>query len=399
MFTDVFADNTTLEPTQNTNEVKQNRDKFMVSLRREQRTDIIAKKRQRIIEQETPQDDPQSLKSAIDLSHLDSVPWGEEIKPKVTEFFECDVSTDKIFEYIKALSEEDRVLRHWGYICLRKALSSQTETHNIIQLVIDHNVVPMLISKMQDYDDPHCQVEATWAVTNMASGTSEQTLCLVEKGVIKILVHLLGSNYITLLEQSIWCIGNIAGDCVPFRDKLLYVGAPDALQQVYIKFKQRNDIKGIALKRQIIWGLSNLCRSKPCPNPKLVLSAIPVLVDALKNAYEISLIADIVWAISFILTKDNIRSMVDMGICQELVRILNIERAVISNPALRIMGNITHGDDSDTQIALDAGLLDKMPPLLNHENRIVRMEACWIVSNITAGNCSQVQEVISHKEI
>lgn len=73
---------------------------------------------------------------------------------------------------------------------------------------------------MQTESEPHMQIEATWCITNMASGTSEQTASLVDKGVIPILVQLLATKHVTLVEQAIWGIGNIAGDCVMFRDKL-----------------------------------------------------------------------------------------------------------------------------------------------------------------------------------
>jgi len=73
---------------------------------------------------------------------------------------------------------------------------------------------------MQEASEPHIQVEACWCITNMASGTSEQCASLVEKGVIPIIVQLLDSNFVTMLEQAIWCVGNIAGDCVSYRDKL-----------------------------------------------------------------------------------------------------------------------------------------------------------------------------------
>ena len=73
---------------------------------------------------------------------------------------------------------------------------------------------------MQNVEEPHLQVEATWCITNMASGTTEQTSSLVEKGVIPILVAQLKTQNVTLIEQAIWGVGNIAGDCAVFRDKL-----------------------------------------------------------------------------------------------------------------------------------------------------------------------------------
>ena len=78
---------------------------------------------------------------------------------------------------------------------------------------------------MSDETEPHVQVEATWCITNLASGTSEQTALIVEKGVIPIIVKLLDTIFLALLEQAIWCVRNIAGDCTIFRDKLLGAGA------------------------------------------------------------------------------------------------------------------------------------------------------------------------------
>ena len=91
---------------------------------------------------------------------------------------------------------------------------------NPIQVVIDNNIVPKLVNYMRNPDEPHMQIEATWCITNMASGTTEQTASLVEKGVIPILASQLKSNNVTLVEQAIWGVGNIAGDCANFRDKL-----------------------------------------------------------------------------------------------------------------------------------------------------------------------------------
>jgi len=66
----------------------------------------------------------------------------------------------------------------------------------------------------------------------------------------------------------------------------------------------------------------------------------------------------------------------------------------IVSAALRAVGNIVTGDDTQTQLILNCGALPCIYTLLTSEKESIRKEASWTVSNITAGNRQQIQAVI-----
>ena len=78
---------------------------------------------------------------------------------------------------------------------------------------------------------------------------------------------------------------------------------------------------------------------------------------------------------------------------------LNLNQIVIINPCLRILGNITHGTDEETQKVVDAGIIDVCHKLMGHNHKIIRMETCWILSNITAGNMKHAEAVVRNEAV
>jgi len=280
----------------------------------------------------------------------------------------------------------------------RKLLSVERDPP--IEQIINCGVVPRLVQLLQptQLNDPNVfklQFEAGWALTNIASGESKHTQCVVTHGALPLFIRLLQSEDMDVKEQAVWALGNIAGDSPTYRNDSLDAGIIPHLLKIFTPQAR------LSMLRNATWAVSNLCRGKPQPDFNVVRHVLPVL-SRLIMSQDHEVLTDAFWALSYLSDDsseddERIQGVIEAGVCPRLVQCLSHHKSAVQVPVLRTVGNIVTGNDKQTQAILECNPLPLLKNLLAHNRRSVRKEACWTISNITAGTTEQIDVVINGK--
>merc|ERR1711936_1437095 len=301
-----------------------------------------------------------------------------------------NLSTASLETIVEKARSADNATQLAAVQAARKLLSS--DRNPPIDALINSGILPVLVKCLEATDNPSLQFEAAWALTNIASGTSQQTQAVVEANAVPLFLNLLKSPQQNVCEQAVWALGNIIGDGPHLRDYVNELGVVQPLLSFI------NPEIPISFLRNVTWVVVNLCRNKDPPPPQKTISEILPALNMLIHHSDINILVDTVWALSYLTDGGNeqIQMVIDSGVVQKLVPLLSHREVKVQTAALRAVGNIVTGTDDQTQTVLNHGALEHFPALLNHAKEKIIKEAVWFLSNITAGNQQQVQAVIEH---
>ncbi|KAJ5071779.1 importin alpha [Anaeramoeba ignava] len=349
----------------------------------------------------------QLLKSVFKLKEVKSLtdPDNKIIEPVNSRFLNLDptkqyiinsnlspveftFSLDQIPTAIKQIYTDDPQIQLEGATFLRKILS--IEGSPPIEHVIKTGVVFRLVELLRKTQDTKLQFEIAWALTNIASGSSEQTKEVLKYDSLPIFVKLLDSHDLNVKEQAVWALGNIAGDSPILRDRVLESGILKPLVEV-LKTTPK-----ISVQRNAMWALSNCCRGKPQPQVSQFFPVFQILLEFL-HSLDKEILVDCAWALSYLSDgpNDSIQNLIEAGIVKKVVELLDCPFFEVKVPVLRTVGNIVTGNDEQTQVVISFGALPKFHDLLKQPKINIRKEVCWAISNITAGTPDQIDCILN----
>ncbi|KAI5437508.1 Inositol monophosphatase 1 [Lathyrus oleraceus] len=311
-------------------EGRRRREDTMVEIRKNRREESLLKKRREGLQ---PQQIPSSIHSVVEKK-LENLP-----------------------SMVTGVWSDDNNLQLEATTQFRKLLS--IERTPPIEEVIQTGVVSRFVEFLMREDFPQLQFEAAWALTNIASGTSENT------------------------KVAVWALGNVAGDSPRCRDLVLGQGALVPL------LAHLNEHAKLSMLRNATWTLSNFCRGKPQPPFDQVKPALPALAGLIHSNDE-EVLTDACWALSYLSdgTNDKIQAVIEAGVCPRLVELLLHPSPSVLIPALRTVGNIVTGDDMQTQIqaVIEANIFRPLVTLLQNAEFDIKKEAAWAISNAISVN-------------
>merc|ERR1719174_2916438 len=123
---------------------------------------------------------------------------------------------------------------------VRKQLSRASKPP--IQEAINAGIPALAVAYLGCTENAKLQFEASWVLTNIASGESHQTQAVVDAGGVPAFVEILRTGDIETKEQVVWAMANIAGDSAKLRDLCLQAGAMDAFLGCLVQYEGRNEM-------------------------------------------------------------------------------------------------------------------------------------------------------------
>lgn len=269
---------------------------------------------------------------------------------------------------------------------------SSAENKAPLETIYKTGIVSKLVEYLTYVNYPKHQYEAAWLITNLISGPSEIAKPIIEKTEIgPYMAVLLGSSDKNVRNQAAWCLANIAGESVDYRNVLL---KNNVLERVLHLLQQSLSCSKRVIDdiRLLSWVMSNMFTGTPSVRSSLGIKALPVIKSCLQYTNDEEVIQNVAWTIARItlsIPDTEMDVVFKMGVInRDFIELLSM-KPNISVPTLRTFGNIIAGTNENCQRVLDLGFLNYLPIFIQPNRSMTTKEAIWVLSNMAAGDFSQ----------
>ena len=217
------------------------------------------------------------------------------------------------------------------------------------QVVAVRGAVPRLLHFLRaEFDtNSELQIETCWVLTNLSCGSHEVTAPIVDHGGVQLLLRLarrtaeatqlirLKNETSALLENAVWTLSNIAGDCVEYRDRVTPGLLPVLVPLLAEQGRVHPELAGVCSH-----ALSPLLRLSPPPAMDVIQKATPVLIEMLDSDVS-EVVVNALWALSSIVNYDAyIQHVIDLGVLPRAIELASAGGLKLLDPTISLLGSI-----------------------------------------------------------
>lgn len=293
---------------------RKHREEKCIQIRKDKRFDRTTMQRMKCMEEQQPCSSSNSSKKIV-KRRLDLLPSKKEL-----------------------ILKDDVESQLDGVTYIRKVLA--VDKFPPIDLIMESGVVPRLIEFLGRFDYPKLQLEAAWAITNVACGEPRHTRELVSLGVVPPLIAIISNSPDNIREQALWALGNVSGDSENSRDILLEAGVlQPLLWQLGIDAPVHLSVTSpsLATMRHVAWTFANITRVQP-PLPVEVMGPILYALAELIQSPDEELLNDVCVSLSLILeaSSESVQICLEQGLLSRLVE-MGGSSSALSAAAVRVI--------------------------------------------------------------
>ena len=271
---------------------------------------------------------------------------------------------------------------------IRYYLSTDTPP---VDSALQSGIIHFLLQYLK-FGDSDIAYHAGWCINNAIAKKN----CgdeMVELGLLESTLSLIKSPKENLKEIAIWIIGNLAGENIKLRNKVIDANIMADLMPIL----ESSDNYKIATIRIMTWTISNIIRGRPNP-PYEKISCYLAYLHTYAYSPDKETVLNALWAISYVTDcdRDNYLLFLNKKFLDHIVEFLVPGKEEFFRPCLRIVGNICAEHDFDIKCIMNGGFLHNAQQLAasiidDHDNESLLKEILWIVSNMAAGTEENLQ--------